>query len=111
MDALRLLTSDTSWDSADASYPPTCCGSVVGVVVVVVVGTTVVDVVVDVVVSGATVVEMAVVVVDDAVGDTATASGACSDGVVMESPNAGMTRTAERIATNAMRTRDNDRVS
>jgi hypothetical protein len=159
-DALRLLTSDTSWDSAEASYPPACCGSVVVVVVVgagtvvvvitggtvvvvvtwdftvaavggdvvevvdgafvvvvaagvvvVVVGATVVDVVVDVAATGTTVVEVVVVmvVVDDVVGDAATTSGACPDSVILEAPGAGMTRTAERIATNATRTRDNDR--
>lgn len=83
-------------------------GTVVVVVtagtVVVVVGATVVVVVV-----GTTVVEVVVNGVDDGIDPAETASVASSGGVVPESPNAGTTRTAVRIATNASTTRDNDR--
>ncbi len=78
---------------------------------VVVVGATVVDVVVDVVVTGTAVVLVLVdvVVVDGEFRDAATTSGAGSGTVVPGSPNAGTMTTAERIATNASRMRDNDR--
>lgn len=157
-DVRRLLTSETNWDSDEASYPATRCGSVVVVVVgvgrvvvvvtggVVVTGAAVVVVVgagafavaatgtvvvgvevavvvvvtagtvvvvvgatVVVVVVGTTVAEMVVDVVDDRVDSAETASAVGSGGVVPESPSAGTTRTAVRIATNASRTRDNDR--
>jgi len=103
---------------AGASVVGVTTGIVVDVVVdVVVVGAIVVDVVdvvdvvVDVVGAGATVVDVVVdaMVVDDGFDDSTTACVVCSVGTDPESPNAGTTRMARRIATNAKRTRDSDR--
>lgn len=94
-----------------ASVVRVAAGSVVEVVVdVVIVGAIVVDVVVDVVEIGATVVEVAVdaMVVDDGIDDSTMACVVCSVCTDPESPNAGTTRMARRIATNAKRTRESD---
>lgn len=87
-------------------------GIVVDVVVdVVVVDPAVVDVVVGAVLDGATVADVVVdaMVVDDGIDDSTTVCVVFSVGADPDSPNAGTTRMAERIATNAKRTRDSDR--